>query len=261
VVPGDTPAFTVVITNNGPGIVTGVTVEVDLPANFRFKSTGSVSGDASARTSPIDPAVNTRSPVFGIWSLDAPGVNADASVRRAHADITFTATASGLPGAYPIQAKVNSDTTDQQFTSKPVQITLQPAPELQMQVAAAPTQVKNGGEVQYQVTVTNNGSGAATDIGLAASLPSGFSWERTDSISGNAASGRRVDPFPNASVPYYGGWDIPGRTSGGPGIIVISFHALVAKGTVAGNFTVSVQLTDAGGDLVIVKSSAPVAVS
>ena len=199
--------------------------------------------------------------MFGIWSLDAPGINADGTARKAHADITFTATASGLPGTYPLVAKVSSDTIDQQFSSTPVQITLQPAPELEMQIVVAPTKAQNGGELQYQVTITNNGSGAATDIGLVVTLPSGFSWERTDSITGNSASGRRVDPYPNASVPYYGGWDIPGRTSGGPGLMAITFHVLVAKGTAPGDFSVSGQLTDAGGDLVIVRSAAAVTVS
>src|SRR5437764_1100889 len=69
--PGDTPTFRLTIKNKGPGSATGMSVHVDLPGQFKFKTTTSITGDG-ARTEAVDPRVGDQTPAWGLWALGAP---------------------------------------------------------------------------------------------------------------------------------------------------------------------------------------------
>jgi uncharacterized repeat protein (TIGR01451 family) len=250
--PGDTPTFVVTVRNNGPGGTGGVTVHVDLPAAFHYKDTKSLGGTA-VRTQPVDAAVNSASPVWGIWNLAGPGETAV---------ITFEATAAGKPGTYNVVARASGDNTEGETQSSPFAMQLAAAPNLSMAVAVAPNSVKFGDAVTYRVTVTNDGSGIANGVSVLVSLPPIFVYNSTIlPYGGNASRNKAVDPIKGTMAVFYGGFDVPPRSDSGPGLLVIAFTADVLRNAGAtGSYTVGVQLTDDQADHLVLNESSPVAV-
>ena len=81
------------VVNHGPGSVTGVTVHVTLPETFRYHATTSITAPGATRTQPLDAAVNSTTPIFGLWTLAPPG-SAGAGVDTA-VDIGLSADVAG----------------------------------------------------------------------------------------------------------------------------------------------------------------------
>lgn len=259
--PGDTPVFIVHVTNLGHTTATGVNVRVNLPADFRYRSTTSVTGDGQARTQAADAAVNSQEPVWGVFSLGAPGANADGTIRRAHVDITFVAVAAGRPGDYTLSPEVSADATDGLVTGPALGIHLIPSTSLSLTLAALQPSVMPGGTVDYRLNITNDGSGPASSVGILLTLPPTFQFESTEGMQGNSGRSNPIDPAHGALLPFYGGFTIPARSKQGPGLLSIVFRAHCVLAATGGTFGTAVQLTDETGTIVTLDNAAPVAVN
>ncbi|MFN2452522.1 MAG: hypothetical protein ABR541_09235 [Candidatus Dormibacteria bacterium] len=257
---GETAAFTVTLVNQGVSSVTGASLRVDLPADFRYKSTRSISEDGAARTLPVDAAVNSSKPVWGLWSLQGPGHRPDGSVRRAQVSITFETSAAGPPGDYPLVPSTSSDSSDGQ-TGPPLTVHLDPTTRLTATITALQGSVAPGGTVDYRVTLTNEGSGGATQVALLVTLPPTIAFQSTQRISGNSGRSGAINPSAGALLPYYGGFTVPARSAAGPGLLSIIFRARCVPAATGGRYTLSAQITDQAGQVVVVNDTAPVTIN
>jgi uncharacterized repeat protein (TIGR01451 family) len=289
--PGDQGTFAVHVVNHGPGSVTGVTVHVTLPGAFRYHATTSIKAPGATRTQPLDAAVNTSAPIFGLWTLAPPG-SAGAGL-DSEVDITFTADAGGDPGGAEVQAYASGDTDVGQTTAAVYKVVVDAAAKISAVVSVSPSTVKRGGTVTYQVRVINGGTGPARDIGVLITLPPVMIFAQSVTpFAGNGTRGKGVDPIKSSLEVFYDGFTLPPLSNAGPGYVVIVFKATIlgagrsslstptpepsatagsggsapvpssAASTVpAGTYTVDADLTDAAGDIFNLHAVAPVAVS
>ena len=295
--PGDQATFTVHVVNNGPGGVTGVTVHVTLPDTFRYHATTAIRAPGATRTQPLDAAVNTTTPIFGLWTLAPPG-SAGAGIDTS-VNITFTADVSGQPGGVAVQAYAAGDTNVGQTTTAAYNVIINPAAKVSALVSVSPAAVTRGGTVTYQVRILNGGTGAANGVAVLITLPPVMTFAGSVTpFAGNGTRSRGVDPIKNTLLVYYDGFTLPALSNGGPGYVVIVFKATVLGGghglstptptrepapsatagvapsptsaavpssapsTVPpGTYTVDASITDTAGDTFSLHAAAPVAVS
>jgi uncharacterized repeat protein (TIGR01451 family) len=288
--PGDEATFTVHVVNNGPGSVTGVTVHVTLPDSFRYHATTSIAAPGSTRTQPLDAAVNSTTPIFGLWTLSPPGAagaGVDTSV-----DITFTAYVNGQPGGAVVQAYAAGDTNAGQTSASAYNVVVDAAAKVSALVSVSPASAKRGSTVTYQVRVINGGTGNAKDVGVLVTLPPVMTFAGgVTPFAGNGTRNQGVDPIKNTLEVFYDGFTLPPLSNAGPGFVVIVFKATVlgsgrtgstlqptttpqsstatpngpapssAPSTVPnGTYTVDVNLTDSAGDTFSLHAVAPVSV-
>ncbi|MDQ6856880.1 MAG: DUF11 domain-containing protein [Candidatus Dormibacteraeota bacterium] len=227
--PGDEATFTVHVVNNGPGAVTGVTVHVTLPDTFRYHATTGLSAPGATRTQPIDAAVNSTTPIFGLWTLAPPGA-AGAGVATS-VNVTFTADVAGQPGGVVVQAFAAGDTNAGQTTTAAYNVILNPAASVSALASASPSAVKRGGTVTYQVRILNGGTGPAHNVGVLITLPPVMAFAGSVTpFSGNGTRNRGVDPIKNTLEVYYDGFTLPPLSNAGPGYVVIVFKVTVLGG-------------------------------
>ncbi|HEX4756234.1 MAG TPA: hypothetical protein VH661_10880 [Candidatus Dormibacteraeota bacterium] len=258
--PGDQATITVAVVNTGPGSVTGVTVHVGLPAGFRYRSTDVLNAPGATRTQPLDAAVNSNTPIFGLWTLAPPG--AAGAGTNSEVDITFIADVQGKPGPALVQAFASGDETAGQTNAAPYVVALVPAAHLDALVAVGPTSAKKGSVVTYRVRLTNNGTGNAANVALLLTLPPVLTF--TNSVTpfaGNGARNKGVDPIKNTLEVYYDGFLLPPVSNAGPGFVVIVFKATVVLTAPAGTYPVDVSVTDGAGDTATLHAVAPLTVS
>lgn len=258
--PGDLVPFTVTVGNHGPGTASSVTVRVDLPSGFRYQSTTGIDGTGGAtRTQPSDPPVNSVSPLWGQWTMNPPGVNADGTPARAVLTINFLAKAGGSPGAYKVIPHVFSEGGDEAI-GQAASVTLQPSSDLTMTVAVDEGTVKRGDLVHYHVSILNRGSGPAQDVGVLVTLPGGIVFDKTQHLEGNYSRSGPVDPISGALVVYYGGWVLPASNASRPGALTIVFTAKVLPTALGGHYAVTAQLTDSTGAVLSLGDTAAVTI-
>ena len=257
---GDTPTFTMSIVNLGPQAATGESARVDLPDAVTYLATDKIDFDPYGvlRTLPQDPGVRSNNPAWGVWTLNAPAVQADGTVRRPHVDITFTINVNARPGDLKLTPHVFSDSADGELVGKAADLTVGPSGHLAMTIAAVPNRVKPNEDVTYLLTVTNDGSGPSTGVDVLIVLPDILSFTKTERLGGNAARSNATDPAPNAVLLDYGGWTIPPEGSAGPGRLTVVFRTHVAPAAYMGRYTVSVQVSEGNGTVTKDDDTAPI---
>lgn len=292
--PGDQAIFTVHVVNNGPGTVTGVTVHVTLPEAFRYHATTAIKAPGATRTQPLDAAVNSTTPIFGLWTLSPPGA-AGAGLATS-VDVTFTVYINGQPGGAVVQAYAAGDTNAGQTNATGYNVVVQPAAKLTALVSVGPGTAKRGATVTYQVRIINGGTGNAKNVGVLITLPPVMTFASSVTpFAGNGTRSAGVDPIRNTLEVYYDGFTLPPLSNAGPGYVVIVFKATVlgagrssstpaptdtpsaspseGTGTSApvpssaastvppGTYTVDANVTDSAGDTFSLHAVAPVSVS
>lgn len=286
--PGDEATFTVDVVNTGLGSVTGVTIHVTLPGAFRYHATTAISAPGATRTQPLDAAVHSTAPIFGLWTLaprGAAGAGQDSQVV-----ITFTADVSGAPGTATVQAFAAGDTNAGQTSATAYNVIVNPAATVTALLSASPATVKRGGIVTYEVRLINSGTGNAKDVGVLITLPPVMTFAGSVTpFAGNGSRNKGVDPIANTLEVFYDGFTLPPLSNAGPGFVVIVFKAKVlgagstsgsasasagsspanhspapssAPSTVpTGTYTVDANVTDTAGDTFSLHAVAPVAVT
>ena len=259
--PGDTPTYTLSVINKGPGEATGVQLRLDLPADFQYQSTVSISGDGATRVQAQDPQSRSQSPLWGQWTLTAPVVQADGTVRRSEVDVVVELAAAGSPGDYSLVPHALSDSAGGDVSGAPTALHLDPAPNLALTLSAVSDTVKPGDTVEYRIGVENTGSGPATGVDVLVTLPPGLLFERVVTTGGNSSRSTPVDPIPGSALADFGGYVIPARSDAGAGELRITFAARCSPAATGGRFPASVQLTDSQGTVLRVDNTAPITVS
>jgi uncharacterized repeat protein (TIGR01451 family) len=258
--PGDAATFTIEVVNTGPGSVSGVTIHLVLPVGFRYRSTESISAPGSARTQPLDAAVNSGSPIFGVWTLSPPGT--DAPGKNSSVSITVIAEAEGKPGPVLVHAFAAGDATAGQTDSAPYGVAMIPAAHLSSLVGVNPTTAKRGSTVTYEVRLTNDGTGNAEDVAILITLPPVLTFASSVTpFAGNGARNKGVDPIRNTLEVYYDGFLLPPLSNPGPGFVVIVFKATIVSTAPPGTYPVDADVTDVAGDSFTLHAVAPLTIT
>jgi uncharacterized repeat protein (TIGR01451 family) len=257
--PGDVAEFTVKVVNVGPGEVSGVTAHVVLPPSLHYRATTSIASDGATRTQPIEAAVNSTSPIWGLWTLAQPG--AAGAGKATFLSVTFEADVSGQPGDLALHAFVAGDAAAGQTDAQPYMVAVKGAPKLGALVTVRPPSALRGGDVTYEVRLSNTGTDQASNVGVLVTLPAGLSF--TSSVTpfaGNGSRNKGTDPFKGTVVVFYDGFVLPASSNAGPGFVVIVFKATVVKEAQPGSYTVDVHVTDDLGDNFTIHAIAPLTI-
>jgi uncharacterized repeat protein (TIGR01451 family) len=256
--PGTTDAvFTVTVTNLGPGNASGVVIHAVMPPSFQLETTNSIVTNSAARTTPEDASAGGSNPEWGVWSLSSPtspnGKTDDASV-----EISFAVDVTSAPSTYSLEAEAIDDNLTSTVESHPLQVEVHEAPRLGVSASVSPTSVHPMGQVTYTVTVTNTGSGISPDVDVLVTLPPMLQFVSTIMpFGGNASIELPIFPVKGALLTFYGGFELPPKTSLGPGKVIIEFIAQCITAPGKGVFPIQVQVTDSSNDTVRITGVAP----
>jgi len=165
---GETAAFTIVVTNNGPGVAKNVTLTDTLPAGVAWTED---SADCSIS--------------LGVLSCSFGDLAAKAT-RTVHVSGMTDAADCGLLHNVATVSASNEPQSNQGNNSDDADITVL-CPNLNILKVADAGTVNAGEDIGYTITVTNNGDGTAKGVTLTDTLPTnaGLDW----SIDGGANAG------------------------------------------------------------------------
>jgi uncharacterized repeat protein (TIGR01451 family) len=79
-----------------------------------------------------------------------------------------------------------------------------------------------------EIEIDNSGSGVARGIVVKDTLPTGFTYVSTKSMTGDAIRTRTSDPPINTPSPTWSAWSIPGGSSGKPSTLKLDFVVVVS---------------------------------
>lgn len=184
VYPGQALTYSIVVTNNGPGPVNGITVADTLPATL-------VSGSTTWTCSAV--GTGASCPASGSGSINTSAVNlpsggtatfnlATVVANSATGTLSNTATA-----AVPAATFTDSNTTNNTATdSEPITL-----PDVVISKTDGVTSIAAGQSTTYTILVTNNGPGPAGTVTVADTMPAALlnvTWNCT-SMAGGATCG------------------------------------------------------------------------
>jgi len=152
---GDTAAFTIVVTNNGPGTANNVTVNDPLPAGVAWV---------------IDPAVTGCSITSGTLSCTFATLDEGASKTIHVSGVTDAQDCGTLSNTATVAA--DNEGSDQTDNSDTATITVN-CPDLTITKTADNASVNAGSDIGFTVTLTNTGAGSATGVSISDALPGG----------------------------------------------------------------------------------------
>jgi uncharacterized repeat protein (TIGR01451 family) len=157
---GDTAAFTIVVTNNGPGTANNVTVNDPLPAGVAWA---------------INPPVTGCSISSGTLSCTFATLDEGASKTIHVSGVTDAQDCGTLSNTATVAA--DNEGSDQTDNSDTATITVQCAT---IQVTKTPDQgtVSAGDPIGFTITASNSGAGSASGVTVTDTLPTdaGLSW-------------------------------------------------------------------------------------
>jgi uncharacterized repeat protein (TIGR01451 family)/CSLREA domain-containing protein len=150
---GTNLTYTLTVTNNGPSAATGVTVTDQLPSAVQFTS-----------AQPSQGTCGTPNPVVCTLGSLAVGASATISI------VVQPTQAGGFTNA----ASVAGDQQDPNPANNRASVTTtaQAAADLAITKSASPNNPRVGTNLNYALTITNNGPAAATGVSVTDQLPS-----------------------------------------------------------------------------------------
>ncbi|MEZ6115191.1 MAG: SdrD B-like domain-containing protein [Pirellulaceae bacterium] len=184
VVSGETLTYQIVVTNNGPSSVTGAVISDAFPAeltnvSYTSTTTGTVAGNTSSGTGSILDTVDMT--VGSSITYTVTGTVTSS----AQGDVTNTATVD--PPNDTTETNVdNNSATDIDTIINQI--------DLEIVKSNSTDTVQAGGQVNYQIVVTNNGPSDAFNAQIDDALPANltnvsYTSTTTGTVSGNTASG------------------------------------------------------------------------
>jgi uncharacterized repeat protein (TIGR01451 family) len=171
---GDSAAFTIEVTNLGPGTATGVTLNDTLPAGIAWSQDN---GDCSI-------GGDTLSCVFGTLDVGETHiihVTGDTDTDGADCG-QIDNTANALSTNEPASVLANNTSTASIVVN---------CPDVEVDKTATDPIIEAGEDAGFEIVVTNNGPGTATDVTLTDTLPPGITWTEDSpfcTITGNVLS-------------------------------------------------------------------------
>ena len=179
---GDTAAFTVVITNHGPGTAFNVHVADTLPAGVTWT---------------LDPAVAGCSIVGTALTCDFASLAPAASITLHISGETVAANCGTLHNVVTVSA--SNEVPDDQFpNSASADITVD-CPAIVVTKTADKATISAGDPIGFTITVTNTGLGNATAVHVTDNLPAGITWT-ADATTGTATASCSINAAPNPDV-------------------------------------------------------------
>lgn len=230
---GGSVTYVLSVSNMGSAPAAGVTVSVSLPAGFLYQSTSGFEGNGT-RSLDVDPPANSLLPVWASWSIPPAAGDAAGLLR-----VTFQAHI--LPGVqagvYSLAAGLSADAPVVPQTLgqlAPVVVGKATTVPVAMRVAASSPYVHQGGVATYVITVENDSVTGATGVVVTDTLPQGFTYAGTTSVSVNGqGAGSRLQPGVGSATPQWGPFTIPAGGLNGA-TLTITFTANVAPSTALG---------------------------
>jgi len=240
---GTAAQIQITVTNVGSSSIRGVTIRVAVPAGLVYSSTASLveNGDA-VRSADVAPTSRAATLTWGSWTI-GPGAPGQPSQVVILANLQVTGAAASVQVAPQVFA--SGYTTSLQGRAATVQITA--APSLSLVLRASPASVTAGSFVVYHAVITNTGSGPASAATLSITLPSDFDYELTQSTAGNASTAGAGYPVVGSVIPTWSGFDIPGQSSSGPGILTLTFEVKVLPDVPRGVYQATAGLVASNG--------------
>ena len=169
-IPGDTVVYTVTLTNSGPSTAPGVILTDVLPAGLTFVS-ATLDGQAG-----VESGGTITFPSVNIASGDVATATITMTVDTlTNGVLTNTASVQDLSSAGETNIANNTSTTD-------VTVVAEADLSLTKTVSAAASQI--GGTLTYDITVSNAGPSAATNVVVTDTLPTGVTF-----VSGTGPAG------------------------------------------------------------------------
>jgi len=166
---GQLVTFTIIVTNNGPSVATGVVLTNLLPANANFVSATTSQGSISAGGALAD--------------LGTLPVGTNAVITETVSPTTtgsFTDTAQ--VGLGPLEIDPVLPNNSASFT-----VTVGPSADLGVSATVTPTTVVAGNDLTYVATVFNNGPSAATAVVFNQTIPGGTGANAATFVSSSQA--------------------------------------------------------------------------
>ena len=153
--------YSITVTNHGPARASGVQMSDSLPSGFAVEtystSAGSCSYDSDSR----------------LLSCEIPSLSAGAS-----AVISVDGTVTAGPGELQNSANVTASEGDADMGNNSVSITTPVVqPDLLVTKAASIDPAVTGAGLDYTITFTNNGTGAATNLAILDVLPAALQFD------------------------------------------------------------------------------------
>jgi uncharacterized repeat protein (TIGR01451 family)/fimbrial isopeptide formation D2 family protein len=167
---GDTAAFTITVTNLGPGTAYEVHVEDALPAGVTWA---------------IDPAVPGCAIAAGTLSCDFSPILDDASIVIHVSGVTDAADCGNLPNTVTVSA-VNEPASAAGNNTDDATIVVN-CPDVAVEKTADVTPISAGENAAFTITVSNIGAGTATNVTLNDTLPGGVAWAVSAVFKNNLA--------------------------------------------------------------------------
>ncbi len=240
---GTSAQVQVTVTNIGTGALRGVTIRLNVPTGFIYTNTVSVvqNGDA-VRAADVAPVSREATLTWGAWTI-GPGAPSQPS----QVIVTANLLATGGVGQARLAPEVFATGYSSFLTGAEATLDITPAPSLNLTLRVSPSAVAAGGLITYHAVITNTGSGAAPGVDLGITLPSNFDYVTTASTSGNTSTSGTTYPTPGSVMPIWSGFDIPGQSGGGPGILSLSFQVTVLPDVPRGIYQATATLVASNG--------------
>ncbi|MBI2952671.1 MAG: DUF11 domain-containing protein [Chloroflexi bacterium] len=237
---GTSATYVITVTNQLATPITGVIVTDTLPSGYSFSSTSSITG-YSSQESTIAPSVGDNPVKWGSYTI----AGSSSMI------ITFVAAIGTSVGTATFQNSVEATTSSGTFigfdplVTTVEDVTVQQPAVIISNTTSTPSVINtvNGTTATYTLVLRNTGTADATGVIVTDSLPLGFTYLSTDSISGNATRTGELSPTLGSSAPAWGSWTIPATT----GVLTITYTVAIAAevpdGTYDENASASSDIT------------------
>jgi|GEM_PF-2483211 len=175
---GDPAAFSIVVSNAGPGTATGVSLSDPLPAGLAW-ALGTVSGDTTGVSCAVTGATGSQTLTCSDASM-ASGQSFTVTVTTT----TSSATCATFPNMATVDAanEPNSEAYTDDNTD-PGSVTVN-CPDVQAIKDADASPVNAGDPIGFTVTIQNNGTGVAKGATGSDVLPAGIAWSIDGAANG-----------------------------------------------------------------------------
>jgi len=180
---GSNVVYTIVATNNGPGLATGLQITDVIAGGITYVGHDTTSG--------------TYTPAGGLWDVGSLALGGSATLTIT-ASVDAGTAGTSITNTAAITALNQADTNPSNNTSSAIITVVGADLGVAKEVDEAAPFVGNG--IRFTLVVTNNGPSAATGVALTDLLPAGLTYVSNQPSQGSYASGSGIWTVGNVGV-------------------------------------------------------------